>query len=156
VEFEMRKKLLNSHVDLKDCIRNTLFEEFGIRFNDNFDSTDILKHVNKFNNSSELEVELNKLATYIYEGKRRICFHEFRQFPYIQHGDVNSDDCAGLAKNYTSSDVYLIRFIRKFLTKEKGIYSFFDVDFIIKNAKRIKIDERSIVDMSIDILLKNG
>lgn len=126
---------------------------FGISANDNFNMTDILKHIKTFNNCSELEIELNKLVYYIYDGKKTIFFHEFRQFPYITHDNDNSADLSGLAQNYTNSDIYLIKFIKKFIVYKDGKYSFFDVDFIIQNTKRIEFVEYSINNMPIDEVL---
>lgn len=138
---------------IKD-IRSVQFHWFGIKENDCFDISDILKYIKIFKNCSELECELNKLVKYIYDGKRILIFNEFRQFPYICHGNINSFDLSGLAKNYTSSDIYLIKFIRKFVFYKHGQYTFFDVDFIIKNTKRIKLDECSIINMPIDEILR--
>ncbi|MBY6999014.1 hypothetical protein HYH83_18155, partial [Clostridium botulinum] len=63
-------------------------------------------------------------------------------------------DISGFAKNYTSSDVYLIKFIKKCLAYQSGKYSFFDVDFIIGNTKKIEFDECPINNMPIDEILK--
>lgn len=126
---------------------------FGIQTNDNFNVIDISKHVKTFNKCLELENELNKLATYIYDGKRKIVFHEFREFPYIVHGNDNLKDICGLANNYTSADVYLIKFIKKFLLYQRKKYVFFDVDFIIQNTRKIEFKDCSIIDMPIDEIL---
>lgn len=125
----------------------------GVVPNDGFDMTEITNHIKYFNNYLELESELNKLASYIYDGKRTIIFHEFRQFPYINHNN-SAADASGWAKYYTDTDVYLIKFIRKFLKYQKGKYTFFDVSFIIKNTKIIELSECSILDMPIDEILK--
>ncbi|ENY99482.1 hypothetical protein HMPREF1092_03223 [Clostridium thermobutyricum] len=131
------------------------FQDLGIIENDGFEITDISKHIKTFENSFELESELNKLSQYIYDDKRRIHFNEFRQFPYITHGDNNLCDFSILAKNYTNLDIYLIKFIRKFVKYIKnGEYSFFDVDFIIKNTRKIEIKEYSIFAMPIDEVLR--
>lgn len=139
---------------LKKELRCIPFSAFGITAKENFDITDISKHIKIFRKRTELEAELNKLTQYIYEGKRKIVFHEFRQFPYIQHGDDNTPDICGLAQNYTSSDVYLIKFIRKFLLCKKGKYVFFDVDFIINNTNKIGLDECYINEMFICEILR--
>jgi len=64
-------------------INSTQFYSFGIKFNKGFDAINILKRIKTFNNYLDLETELNKLVNYIYDGKRKLVFHEFRQFPYI-------------------------------------------------------------------------
>lgn len=148
-----RKKNRQVNKLAKD-IRMIAFSTFGIKANDGFDMSEITNHIKIFNNFSELESELNKLACYIYNGKRTIFYHEFRKFPYINHGDINSADASGLAQNYTNTDIYLIKFIRKFLKHQDGKYKFFDVDFIIKNTKRIELSECSILDMPIDEILR--
>lgn len=136
-------------------IKMIAFSDFGIEANEGFDMTEITNNIKSFSNYSELEAELNKLAYYIYDGKRTIFYHEFRQFPYINHGNINSaEDASGLAQNYTNADIYLIKFIRKFVNYKRGKYTFFDVDFIIKNTKRIKLSECSILEMPIDVILK--
>ncbi|WP_434307614.1 hypothetical protein [Clostridium botulinum] len=143
-----------TYTKLVKNIKSTPFHAFGIMPDDSFHMTDIAKHIKKFRDCSELEIELNKLANYIYNGKRTIFFHEFRQFPYISHENNNSADISGFAKNYTSSDVYLIKFIKKCLAYQSGKYSFFDVDFIIGNTKKIEFDECPINNMPIDEILK--
>lgn len=150
----MFKRQINYNAKLAEKLKQTPFYAFGIKANDNFNMTDILKHIKTFSNRSELENELNKLICYIYDGKRTIFFHEFRQFPYINHGNDNSADISGLAQNYTNSDIYLIKFIKKFVVCKNGKYSFFDVDFIIENTKRIEFAEYSINNMPIDEILK--
>ncbi|APH17050.1 hypothetical protein HYI18_12860 [Clostridium botulinum] len=145
---------MGMYTKLVKNIRSTPFYAFGIMPNDNFHMTDIANHIKKFKNRSELELELNKLANYIYNGKRTIFFHEFREFPYIIHENNNSSDMSGSAKNYTNSDIYLIKFIKKCLTYQSGKYSFFDVDFIIENTKKIEFYECPINNMPIDEILK--
>jgi len=135
-----------------NLIRCIPFHFFGISANENFNMVDILNHIKTFNSCSDLENELNMLVNYIYEGKRKIIFHEFRQFPYIIHGEDNSTDASGLATKYTNSDVYLIKFIKYFIIYD-DTYSFFDVEFIIKNTKRINFTECSILNMPIDEIL---
>lgn len=138
---------------MKNKINHVQFDNFGIRGIGGFEE-EVLKHIKVFNNRSELENELNKLVNYIYDGKRTVHFNDFREFPYIQHGAMNSYDGAGLAKNYTRSDIYLIKFIREFMFYKDGKYIFFDVDFIIENTIRIEMDDCPITEMPIDVILK--
>ena len=131
------------------------FHHLGIIENEGFKITDISNHIKTFKDCDELENELNKLAQYIYPDKRTIVFHEFRQFPYIIHGNYNRSDFIGLLENYTNLDIDLIKFIRKFVKYIKnGKYLFFDVNFIIKNTSKIEVTECSIFDMTIDEILK--
>ncbi|APU87026.1 hypothetical protein NPD8_3940 (plasmid) [Clostridium botulinum] len=61
-------------------IKSTPFHAFGIMPDDSFHMTDIAKHIKKFRDCSELEIELNKLANYIYNGKRTIFFMNLGSF----------------------------------------------------------------------------
>lgn len=138
---------------IEDNIKKVPFNSFGIKIiDDNFYSNSS-KHIKIFDNSMEFEKELNKLETFIYNGERRIFFHEFRQFPYINHRKENTEDISGLATNYTSSDIYLIKFIKKFMRCNKEKYVFLDVDFIIQNSKQIDIDESPLTLMPIDEIM---
>lgn len=143
----------NNKKHIAQTIKWVKFLNFGIIPNDYF-YLDIVNHIKTFNSRKEFEKELNKLASYIYDGDRTIFFHEFRQFPYINHGKDNSSDICGYATNYTSSDIHLIKFIKKFMICKNGIYKFFDVDYIIKNTKRVEFKDCNIIDMPIDEILR--
>lgn len=147
-------KYYNYKKFVEDNIKRIPFSLFGIKIvNDSF-YFNSSKHIKKFDNCKEFERDLNKLEKFIYNGKRKINFHEFRQFPYISHGKENYEDISGLSANYTSSDIYLIKFIRKFMYCDKGKYMFLDIDFIIENSKRINIDEIPLALMPIDEIVR--
>ena len=127
--------------------------EFGIILNDNISYYE-LKRSRKSNMTlEELECELNELATYIFNGKRGVVFNEYRQFPYIQHGNVNDDDCIGKQTNYMKSDVYFIKFIKMFLRYSDKGYSFPCAKYIIENSKKTELSDIPITDMLIEQLL---
>lgn len=138
---------------IAQSIRYVSFSELGIIPNDDF-YLNITNHIKTLNDWKEFENELNKLAFYIYDGRRTIFFHEFRQFPYINHKKNDRNDICGYATNYTRSDIYLIKFIREFMNCKKGRYRFFNVDYIIKNTIKMKFDDYSIMDMPIDEILR--
>jgi len=119
----------NKHRDMVAV--NNITRKFGLEFNGHVTLADLHKARKKKMSCAELENELNELANYLFEGKKTVGFHEFRQFPYVFHGDItkpntlSSDQLAGLAKAYTSADVYFVRFIRLFLKCSEGpLYSF--------------------------------
>lgn len=79
-------------------------------------------------NCEELNAELNKFAKIFYgDDKRKVMWHEFRQFPYILHNPNNAADYAGTQENYTVKDLLFIRIVKskvQYTAEEK--YSFMD------------------------------
>lgn len=127
--------------------------EFGMVLNDNISYHELERSRKNNLSLDELEIELNELATYIFNGKRGVIFHEYRQFPYIQHGNVNDADCIGLQTNYMKSDVYFIKFIKMFLRYSDKGYSFPSAKYIAENSTKTEYYDIPLSDMLIDKLL---
>lgn len=129
--------------------------EFGLKFNENITYIDLLNNAKTGLGREELECELNELANYVFNGERTVAFHEFRQFPYIQHGELNTYDACGKINNYMQSDYYFIQFIKIFFNcKEYGKYSFPSAAYIIENTTKVDFNDYPMIKMSVDVLYK--
>ena len=127
---------------------------FGIRFDNKVTYSNLLESCKTGLTESELEDELNQLAHYVFSGRRAVIFHENRNFPYIQHGDRNTADSMGLAKNYMCSDYYFIQFIKLLLWHNGEGYCFPSTKYIVQLTSKIPYTDYPLTDMPIDVLIK--
>ena len=127
---------------------------FGLVFNSDYTYKTLLSSRQTFESDNELELELNAFANYVFGEHRRVIFHTFRQFPYIEHGQPNKYDASGIATNYLQSDFYFIRFVKLFLSRNRGgEYLFFSTRDIIRNTTKIGYCDCTVAEMPIDVII---
>lgn len=129
--------------------------QFGLHFSRAVTNDDLMKNCKKGLKAEGLEFELNRLARYCFGDSRRVVFHPFRSFPYIEHKGKNINiEATGIVFNYTSADFWFILFILEFLSSDENGYIFPDVDYIIQHSEIISIDnEIPIYEMPAEILI---
>lgn len=120
---------------------NKLLERFNLKYNGkNLEMKDLDNHKKVFSRDDEWEIEyekeLNKLSKFLFDDERTVMYHSFRNFPYIQHGDLNGYDSAEKINNYTRCDLYFIKLVRYLTEFKKNKCSFVDVDWMVNNVER--------------------
>lgn len=104
----------------------------------------------------EVEKVLNEFAVMFFgNDSRKIIFHEFRGFPFIEHGKSNIYDSTGSQNNYTVQDLLFIRIVRKHLrfNKKTGNYRFISKEKMSKYvANKIYPNDISVSKIAIDEL----
>lgn len=129
--------------------------QFGLDFSRTITNDNLLKNRKTGLQAEDLGFELNRLARYCFGDSRRVVFHPFRCFPYIEHKGKNiNTDATGIVLNYTSADFWFILFVLEFLSSDENGYIFPDVDYIIQHSEIVKIDnEIPICEMPAEILI---